>query len=480
MNKKNVAVNYIYNLIYQILLILVPLITTPYLSRTLGAEGIGEYSYAEALATYFVLAATMGITYYGQREIAYLQDDKDKEKRTQLFWETKSLTLVISLVVLVVYIFLAFLQDNIPLYLVLSINIINVFFDITWLYQGMEDFSIITTRNGFFKLLNIVYIFVFVKNRDDVVIYALGVSGMAILANMSLWKKLPQYIGKPKLSMFRPFKNIKVIISLFIPTIAIQVYTVLDKTMIGVITGSQAQNGYYDQAIRLSKVVLTLVTALGTVMIPQIGYHYKKKETELVRSFLYRGYNFVWFLGIPLCFGLIGTASNIVPWFYGEGFEEVIYLLSTLSFLILAIGINNVTGIQYLIPTERQNTFTFTVILGACANFIMNLVLIPKFQARGAAIASVFAETLIAIVQLIIIRKEISIPKIIIISWKYLASGLIMFGALKFEGRYLSPSWYNSVIMFVTGAMLYFVMLLILKDKFLIQYLAKIINKIKK
>ena len=200
----------------------------------------------------------------------------------------------------------------------------------------------------------------------------------------------------------------KTVISLFVPTIAVQVYTVLDKTMIGMITQNDFENGYYEQAVKISKMVMTVVTALGTVMIPRIGFYFEKGDVKEVKRLMYRGYRFVWFLGIPLCLGLIMVSPKFVPWFFGEGYNKVSVLLGILSFLILAIGINNVTGMQYLIPTKRQNIFTLTVLIGAMINFAMNYILIERFAAIGAAIASVTAETVIAIVQLMIVRKEIN------------------------------------------------------------------------
>lgn len=477
MKKNSIGINYIYNVSYQVLLIIIPLITTPYISRVLGATAIGVYSYAESIVTYFVLFATMGITYYGQREIAYLQDDR--AKRTKLFWETKVFTFIIVTVALLLYTGFCFMLSKPLLYYVLAINILNVAFDVTWLFQGMEDFGSITLVNALFKALNVVYIFVFVKKPADVVIYAVGLSGLTILGNAILWMKIKKYIDGPCFKGMRPFRNAKIIVSLFIPTIAIQVYTVLDKTMLGMITSDAAQNGYYDQALRLSRTALTLVTALGMVMVPRVGYHHSRNEEHIVRKFMYRGYNFVWFLGVPICFGLIGVASNVVPWFYGKGYDEVVPLLVILSFLVLAIGINNVTGIQYLIPTERQNIFTFTVIIGAIVNFVMNLVLIPILRARGAAIASVIAETAIAIVQIIIVRKELSPSKIISMSWKYLLAGIIMLFTLRFEANVFVPSVLNTLAMILTGAFVYIISLIILKDQFLLQYINVFIDKVK-
>lgn len=476
MAKKSIKRNYIYNLSYQVLLILTPLITTPYLSRVLGADGVGTVSFADSIVSYFTLFATLGITTFGQREISYVQDDY--QKRTAVFWETKLLQIITSFTVLAIYFAFALIQQNKLLYLIFSFNIIAVLVDVVWLLQGMEEFGKIVGRNIFFKILSIVYIFIAVKTKDDILNYVFGLSFFLFLSNASLWVYVGKYVGKPDWKNCNPFRNIKVVISLFIPTIAVQVYTVLDKTMIGVITQSAFENGYYEQSIKISRMVLTVVTALGTVMIPRIGYHFNRGETDLVNSFMYRGYRFVWFLGIPLCFGLIGIAPNMVPWFFGPGFDKVVILLSVLSLLILAIGINNVTGMQYLIPTKRQNLFTMTVLIGAGVNFALNLVLIRYFKSVGAAIASVTAETVIAAVQLWMIRKELSVIKIVVSSWHYVVSGGIMLTLLTVAGKRMTPSIGHTALLIASGAMVYFILLLLLRDSFFIDNMRSVMSKI--
>ena len=265
------------------------------------------------------------------------------------------------------------------------------------------------------------------------------------------------------------------------PTIAIQIYTVLDKTMIGVITNSAYENGYYEQALKISRMVLTLVTSLGAVMIPRIGYHFEKGEEEQVRMYMYRGYRFVWFLGIPLCIGLILVSSNFVPWFFGLGYDKVAPLIGILSLLILSIGVNNVTGMQYLIPTKRQNVFTRTVIYGSITNFVLNYFLIIKFQSYGAAIASVAAETVIAVVQIYIVRKELSPTIIIKSSFNYLFAGALMAFVLIAIRGYFVSSIVNTMILVIIGTIVYFSVLLIIRDKFffdnVISVLKKIVNR---
>lgn len=479
---KSIKKNYIYNVSYQVLALIAPVLTVPHLSRVLKADGIGTASYIESIVSYFTLFATMGITTYGQREISYVQDSR--EKRSYVFWNTKVLSFFIAGISIIIYILFSLFQKNSLLYIILSLNIVSVFFDITWFFQGLEEFGKIVLRNALIKIVNIVYIFVMVRTKNDLVYYVFGVGFFSLLGNISLWGYLPRYIDKVPIGKLKPFKDFKIVVSLFIPTIAIQIYTVLDRTMIGIITQDSYENGYYEQALKISKILLTLVSSLTTVMIPRIGFHFERGEKKAVESLMYRGYRFAWFLGVPLCFGLLIVSSNFIPWFLGDGFEKTIYLLCILSFLILAIGINGITGIQYLIPTRRQSVFTLSVIFGAIINFILNLVLIQYFQSIGAAIASVIAETSIAVLQLYLVRKELSPLKIIKESFIYVIAGIVMTFFLWLESKYLSPSIIHTLMLVGSGAIIYFIMLFLMRDDFFINNvkwtLSKIIKEEKK
>ena len=478
MAKKSIKKNYIFNTCYQILLLLTPLITTPYISRVLGADGIGTVSFAESIVSYFVLFATLGISTYGQREISYVQDSK--RDRSIVFWNTKILQIITSVIVLCVYFVYLFLTKASVIYVIFAIKIVSVAFDVTWFFQGMEEFGKTVLRNVIFKIINIVYVFGVIKTKEDVVWYAFGLAIFILLGNISLWGYLPKYIQKITYKDLKPFNAVPVVLSLFIPTIAVQVYTVLDKTMIGIITNSSYENGYYEQALKISRLVLMLVASLGTVMIPRIGYHFQKNDVEEVKRLMYRGYRFVWFLGIPLCFGLIAVADNMVPWFFGAGYDKVAELLKILAFIILAVGISNVTGMQYLIPTKRQNIFTLTVIIGAITNFLLNMILIRQFQSVGAAIASILAEIVVAILQLVIIRKELSIWHVLKEGTYYYIAGGIMLTILFGVGKILSPSIMHTAILVATGAIVYFVVLLLLRDEFLISNMKTVFRRLGK
>ncbi len=476
---KSIKRNYIYNLIQQILTLLTPLITTPYISRVIGAEGIGIYSYASSIVTYFALFAALGTATYGQREISYCQDDK--KRRSEVFWNNELLCIITTCISLCFYgLFCFFQKENRIVFFILSLSLLDVCLNVSWLLTGLEEFGKIVLRNIIIKVVSIGFIFTFVRTKDDLIIYVLGLTLALIISDISLWPFVLKFIDRPKVKDLKPFSEIKVVFSMFVPTIAISIYTVLDKTMIGIITKNAAENGFYEQALKISRIALTVVTSLGAVMIPRIGYLFEKHDNNLVRQYMYRSYRFVGFIGIPMGLGLLAISPNFVPWFFGKGFEGVIPLIGVLGFLLLSIGINNVTGVQYLIPTKRQNTFTKTVLIGACVNLIANICLIPSLGAIGAAIASVLAETIIAITQLWIVRKEISSLAIIKQSLKYIISGFIMFFTLLLINKYLQPSIMNTLVLISSGCFVYFSSLFILRDSFFIENTKKIISRLRK
>lgn len=477
MREKSIKKNYIYNVCYQILLLITPLITTPYVSRVLGADNIGIYSYTNSIVSYFAMFAVLGTGIYGQREISYFQDDR--QSRSRAFWSAFLLRCLATAAAVAAYMVFISLQTKYKiLYVILAINLIAVAADVSWFFQGMEEFGKIVGRNVVFKLLNIMFIFIFVRQKSDLPVYIAGICILTLLSNISLWPYLKKYICRVPVSEMRIGANLGTVLSLFIPTVAIQVYTVLDKTMIGAITKDAFQNGYYEQAEKISKTALTVVTSLGTVMIPRIGYYFAQGRKDDVRLYMYRSYRFVWFMGIPLSLGLIGIASNLVPWFFGTGYDGVVPVLRVLSLLILAIGISNVTGLQYLIPTQRQNLFTLSVSLGAIVNFTCNYFMIQRWAAVGAAVASVIAEAVIAVYQLCLVKKELDGLRVICMSVHYWIAGGAMALVLYFESVRFTPGILHTFEMILTGAAVYFGMLLILRDAFFIENMKKIIHRL--
>lgn len=462
---KSIKKNYIYNVLYQVLLVIIPLITIPYLSRVLGADGIGTVSFAESLVSYFVLFANLGINIYGQREISYAQDDK--RRRSIAFYNILITKFITALAALIIYVICYFTILHNTIYLILSIQIISVIFDITWFFQGIEEFDKIVIRNTIIKLINIVFIYTLVKGKDSIIIYCISVVLFPLIGFLSLWPNLSIYLDQIDFSKINVSNVLKVSLTLFLPTIAIQIYTVLDKTMIGIITKDALENGYYEQSIKISRSLLLLITALSTVVIPRVGYYFDKNDHDVVKDILYKSYRFVFMMSIPMCFGLYFVSYNFIPWFLGAGFDKSIILVQIFSLLIIFISLSNVTGMQYFVPTKQQNKLTISVCIGAIVNFILNCLLIPNFKSVGAAVSSVIAEAIITIVQFILAKDYISIPKIIKNSIKYLISGAIMLIILFIFARNREPSIFNTLIISVIGATTYFATLLLLKDEFI-------------
>ena len=478
--KKSITKNYIYNLTYQILVLILPLITTPYISRVLGAENIGIYSYTISITTFFILFGSLGIALYGQREIAYVQNDKKKYSNT--FWEIvilRAITMFISLVIF--YFTFANGNNDYQLYYkILILEILANIIDISWFFQGLEEFKKTVVRNIIVKLISLICIFTLVKNRNDLPIY-LGIYVLStFLGNLSLWFYLPKYIKKINLNELKILRHLKPTISLFIPQIAIQVYTLLDKTMIGAIINDKTEVGYYEQAQKIIKILLTIEGTLGTVMMPRIAKSFAENDEEKIKLYIEKSFHMAYFLAFPLIFGVISVANAIVPLFFGEGYDKTVIIMQITSAIILFIGISGTIGHQYLLPTKKQKEYTISVICGALMNIIMNALLIFKLGAIGAAIGTIIAELTVALVQIMFVRKELDIKKILGISKKYILASVIMFIICKIISGLIRRNIISVMVQVIVGAIIYFVVLVVLKDEFIKELFDKIINFIKK
>lgn len=476
--KKSIAKNYIYNLIYQMLTILLPLVTTPYLSRVLGAEPIGIYGYTISIVTYFILFGSLGVAMYGQRQIAYQQ--QDKTARSKSFWEIVTIrTITLTISIILFYLIYGRTGEYALYYKILIIQLVANIFDISWLFQGIEEFDKTVIRNLIVKMLSLVLIFVLIKTPEDLWKYFAIYVGAELIGNITLWLYIPKYLEKIKIKELQLKKHIKPALALFIPQIAIQIYTVLDKTMIGKITNDMAEVGYYEQAQKIVKAALTVISALQTVMNSRIANAYATNDQKEVKQCLEKSFHFVWFLAIPMMFGLIAIAPNFVPWYYGEGFDRVTPILIATSPILIALGLNGVTGVQYLVQIGKQNIFTLSVTIGAIVNIIFNLILIRIWGGVGATIASVIAEVVILMIQLRYFKEQFTLIEILKLSIKCFISGIAMFIVVKFIANNMTISILNTIIQITVGGIIYIIMLIILKYQFLRDLFGQIFGGIK-
>lgn len=410
--RKSFAANYIFNLLYQVLAIALPLVTTPYLSRVLGADGIGQYSFAQSIVSYFALAAALGSTLYGQRLIARVSHDP--VERSRRFWEIFLFRTLGAVAAALIYCLCILPNCSDPLlYVVAAIEILTVAFDVTWFYQGMEDFRPIAVCTAVGRGLAMAAIFLFVKTREDLIVYVVCYCASILLGNLFSWSGLRHYLTVVSPRSLRLGEHLMPSLALFASQFAIQIYTVLDKTMIGLITQSDFENGYYEQSQKLIKVLVALVTSLGVVMASRVAVLWRENKKKEVYDLMHGSFRFTFALGLPMAAGCMLVLSRFVPVFYGEGFDPVIPIIRVLCVMFPVIGASNIIGIQLLVPTGREKYLTRSVLVGAGVNVVFNAFMIPLWGAMGAAVASVIAECAVTATQLFVVRREIRVLSVL-------------------------------------------------------------------
>lgn len=457
----SVRKNYFYNLIYQAFLLIIPLAVTPYVSRTLGADGSGKYGFSFSVVTYFTLFASLGFGYYAQRLIASHRLDEAAQARD--FWEVV-LARGVSTVIALLFFFALFFLGAFPkkyklILLALAPYILSSGVDVAFFFQGNEQFKQIVFRNITVRLVGFIAVFLLVKDEKDIWIYALLQSAVALSSGFSLWTALPKEIRRYPMRALKPWKHILPTLVLFLPTVATTVYTALDKTLLGVITGSDIEIGNYEYAERLVKMAMTLLTALGTVMIPRNSERFASGDLDGVKENIFKSVRFVLFLGVPLFLGLAAIAGNIVPWYLGSGYQKAAKMMKLLSPIILIIGLSNVFGLQFLIPAGRDKQFTIAIVCGALVNLLLNLLLIPFMKGYGAAVATVAAESVVTLVMFRSIKKDIGDRRMFEGCWRYFLAGAVTYLPSRLLAFALSSSFFSSLLIAGVGALVYFLCL---------------------
>lgn len=455
-----VVKNYLYNMGYQLLVLFTPLITVPYVSRILGAHGVGINSYTNSWVTFFLLLGQMGIALYGNREIAY--NRSDKAARSKIFWEIESLqfmTIALAYVFFIIFLFY-FAHGYREYFFIQSLLIIAGGLDVSWYFMGMEDFKKTVFRNTIIKVISIVLIFTLVKTPDDLGKYIFLLAVSQVGGNLTLWPYLKDSIQKVAIKTIRPFKHFYPSLLLFIPTITSQVYLVVNRIMLGRMADAVAV-GQFDYADKIVKIVLAVVTATGSVMLPHIANKFAQGDVRGIRQSLYNSFDFVTALAMPMMFGLAAVSTTFAPWFLGDEFADTGRIILLESPVILFIAWSNVTGTQYLMPVNRVKEFTVSVTVGAVINIIANIFLIDAYGANGAAVASAISEFSVTAAQIYFIRTTIRRRDLFRNSWKYLLSGSIMFVVVYRFNSIMQMSIQNLLLQIVIGGAIYIIGLIV-------------------
>lgn len=472
----SILLNYVYNLIYQLVAIAFPLVVTPYISRTLQAESIGAYSYCYSIATYFSIFSILGLNLYGQLEISKCRNDD--RLITTTFWGifiSKAITSIffIFLYFLTIY----FTKENVGLYFALSILLIANIIDISWFYQGIEKFKNIAIRNLIIKLGSLIMIFMFVKGKEDVITYALILNGATFIANISLWISFRSYIKRYIWNSGCLRIYILNAIPYFIPTLASSIYTVLDKSMLGWIGESYYENGVYEQTHKIVLTAATVVSSLSAVLLPRMSFLFSQDRKEEYKKYLYKVLRAVGVISFPMVLGMISVADNFIPVYLGEQYDKCVVLLKMFSPIVFFSGINTIIGGQCLIAKGQQKKYNIGVIIGATGNIILNLLLIPRLLSVGAVLASVFAELLIFIMFLYFL-DDIRPIKIVKLWEKSIIASLLMFLIIIFTPKVCDCSGLMLIINIAEGVVFYSFALLLLKEELMVDFFHKFKKKV--
>ena len=462
---------------YQILIMLLPLVTAPYAARVLGVDGTGIYSYTHAYVMYFMLFGALGMVSYGTREIARHRDNEDE--RSQIFWEIAILTFITSSVAILAWgVWILFNEQYRIYYIILTFYLLGTMFDISWFYAGMEEFKYTVTQNSIFKILGAASIFIFVKKPEDFWIYILILSLTTFLANASMWIYLPRFVHCVPLKGIKLKNHFKETLVYFIPTIATSVYTILDKTLIGLITHSTSENGNYEQATKIINMSKSVCFAgVNLVLSSRISYLFVEKKYDEIKQRIAVSMDYIFFVGIAICFGLIGVAERFVPFFFGPGYDKTITLLKFMAPLVVIIGVSNCLGSQYYTPAGLRAKSAKFIIVGSISNLILNLLLIPQMSSEGAVIASIIAELLVTILYMCYCDGYYGINVMIGQIWKKLIAALLMLIVVLALGRGIHNPLLSIGLQVITGAFVYIMVLYAMKDSFVIGLLIPQLRK---
>ncbi len=478
---RSIKYNFVMNLILTASNFLFPLITFPYVSRVLQVEANGIIAYVTSIVSYFSLVASLGIPTYGIRAAATVRDDK--RKLSKVVQELLIINIVLVGLVLIIYFIMLFTVPSMLVYRELfyinAIGIILNVLGVNWFFQAIEQYDYITVRSIIFRVLSIALMFIFVHQPSDYIIYGLILVLSSAGSNILNFKRLFKYITLKKQDKYEFVPHFKPILILFAQSLVISIYTNLDLIMLGSIKDSY-EVGLYTAATKLKLILLSVVNSLGNVLLPRMSYYVKRNMKEQFERVMAQALNFTLFISLPLAIFFTLNANESLLILAGEQYLGAVLSMQFLTIAVIPIGITGVLGIQVLTPLEKEKYLLISVIVGAVIDLLLNFILISSYGSSGAAFATMIAEFAVLLVQIYYTRELLF--KIIhqIVGIRYLFTvGISALGMILVKSLQLSHFWLlcvEGIIFFVS----YAVILVLLKDDFIINFLENFYNKFKK
>lgn len=482
MNRYNsVRFNFVMNFVLTISNFIFPLITFPYASRVLQAQGVGTVSFATSIITYFTMVGMMGIPTYGIRACAKIRNDQAKLRKTvQEIFLLNSAVMLLALIGLAVSVFMVpKLSQEKTLYLIMSSTLIFNVLGVEWLYKALEKYSYITVRSIIFKFLSLILLLLLVKNKEDYVIYG------AITVFAGVGSNLMNFLNLRRLIDLKPLKNldlkqhIKPCLTFFLLTVSTTIYLNVDTTLLGFIKGDH-QVGYYTAAVKIKQILVSIVTSLGTVLLPRLSFYHEQERHDEFRTLVEKALSFVFVLAVPLTLFFILDAKESILFLSGDNFLPAVLPMQLIMPTVIFIGISNLMGIQILVPMQKEMLVVVSTVIGAVVDVLINVITIPLFGAAGAAFAGSVAELTVVLVQLYFLRdlivpmlKRIGLWKIILSTLAAVCATLVLKGFLS-VGTFLTLAVTALVFFAVYG-----MFLLITKEKFTLDTLQSLLLRFK-
>ena len=452
--KGKILVNYIYSLFYQVFRMILPLITIPYVSRRLGAENLGIFSFTNSVAVYFAMAAYLGFENYGNRLIA--QNKHNPQKLNRAFSGAYSFQCISSAIAVAAYIIymLAFCRNNIVVAWAQLIYVLSELFNISWFYFGLEQFKKTTLINIGVRLASFLAIILFVRSRDDLVIYTV-ICGLTLLgSSLMLWPGIRRYVRFVRLPWKEIWEYGKGSLVLFFPVLVVSIYRTMDKLMLGNIAG-MVDVALYANADKIVEVPYGVITALGVVMIPRMTNMIATGQTQKSLDYIKVSMRFIMLLACGMCFGMLAVGKVFAPVFFGPEFIGSGPLIMVMAPMVIVRACANVVRTQYLLPNKRDKDYIISILGGVVINLVLNSLMIPVWKSVGAAIATLCAESFVALYQIIVSKRDIPVVRYTFRNWFFLLAGILMFIPVYWIGMNHSASVLTLVIQIIVGVLIY-------------------------
>ena len=449
--KKNAT----YNVAYRMFSVFLPLVTAPYLSRTVGTDGVGLYSLAWSVSYVFCLIGMLGLNDYGVRTIAQVRDNREELDRTfSAIWQMQLLVAGATLVAWLGYVFFVAGEEKV-IALHLTMMSVSCLVSLDWCLMGLDIFRPIALRNTFVKLAAAACVFLFVRKKEDLWIYGFVWSLATLIGNLMSAASLRGKVTYRPVSLRESLKHLKPCAVLFISVMAVNVYRTMDKVMVSTLAGVH-ENGLYENAEKIIYCLSGFISAIGTVMMPKVAHMQKEGETEKIARHIDRSMELILCMTSAMAFGVAAVADLFAPLFYGEDFRYSGTLMAPLAFTLIMIGFANVIRTQVVLPQKRDHIFVKSVCCGAAVNLIANACLIPSMKSMGAVIGTLMAEMTVPTVQYLILRKELPYRQYLKYIGIYAVFGGIMFGCVRLVKTFLpQETWLSLGIMTAAGIAVY-------------------------